>query len=148
MSLLSDSTKVWEADEPTNKYFNNSRSKQWLSDLSKLIRPINPTEVKITSILFQLSAAVETGRALPPGLEAPRPYQLSTKLRELDPDVLDIKHMQDMGYSAYAVMEILSSMITYKISVLVTTIEKLVGVANFDLMVEDLPIGHKDGKNE
>ena len=148
MSLLSFATQVWEVEEPTNRYFHHSRSKAWLSDLSKLIGPINSTEEKITSILFQLSAAVATGRALPPGLEAPKPYQLSEKLRDLDPDVLHIKHMQDVGYSAYAVMEIISSMITHKISVLVTTIEKLVGVVNFDFTAGDFHDSGKAGKHE
>jgi hypothetical protein len=106
------------------------------------------TEEKITSILFQLSAAVATGRALSPGLEGPKPYQLSSKLRELDPDVLHIKHMEDVGYSAYAVMEIISSMIIFKISVLVRTLEKLVGVVNFDFIVGNLHEIGKTGKNE
>ncbi|RFU27990.1 Catechol 1,2-dioxygenase, partial [Scytalidium lignicola] len=148
MSLLSYATEIWEAEGPSSNYFHNSHSKAWLSDLSKLIGPINPTEEKITSILLQLSAAVVTGRALPPGLEAPKPYQLSAKLRELDPDLLHIKHMQEVGYSAYAVMEIISSMITHKISVLVKTIEKLVGVVNFDFMTGDLDDNDKAGKIE
>lgn len=147
MSLLSYATQVWEASEPTNKYFDQSRSKQWLTDLAALIGPVNPTEVKITSILFQLSAAVTTGRALPPSLEAPKPYQLSARLSKLDPEVLHVKHMHDVGYSAYAVMEIISSMITWKIGILVGTVEKLVGVVNFDLLLEGLDY-EKAGKNE
>lgn len=94
MSLLSYATQVWEVEGPTNKYFHHSSgSNAWLSDLSKLIGPINPTEEKITSILFQLSAAITTGRALPPGLDVPKPYQLSMKLRGLDPNILHIKHI-------------------------------------------------------
>jgi predicted Zn-dependent protease len=65
-------------------------------------------------------------------MEMPKAYQLSEKLRELDPDVLSIKHMQDAGYSAYAVMEIISSMITYNLDGLVTRVESLVGVISFD----------------
>jgi hypothetical protein len=65
-------------------------------------------------------------------MEMPKAYQLSEKLRELDPDVLSIKHMQDAGYSAYAVMEVISSMITHNLDGLVTRVESLVGVISFD----------------
>ncbi|OBT43669.1 hypothetical protein VE00_05184 [Pseudogymnoascus sp. WSF 3629] len=133
ISLLSYATQVWAVDGPTKDYFHHSsRSRQWLTDLSKLIGPINPTEEKITSILSQLSAAVSTGRALPAKIEPTKPYQLSQKLRELDPEVLHIKHIQELGYSAYSVMEIISSMIIYNLDILVTSIESLVGVVNFD----------------
>ena len=143
MSLLSYATQVWEVREPTNNHFQPSRSEEWFSDLSKLVGPINPTEEKITAILIQISAAVATGRALPPGSENPTPYQLSERLKKLDPDVLDLKHLQDIEFSAYAVMEIISSMITHKISILVMTVEKLVGVVNFDIVGESLYENHE-----
>lgn len=144
MSLLSYATQVWAAENP-NKYYKNSGNRMWLNDLSKLIGPVNPTEERITSILCQLSAAVSTGRSLPPRMELPKPYQLSERLRELDSDVLSIKHMQDRGYSAYAVMEIISSMITYKLDVLVTSVESLVGVISFDFVNTDESV---KGKSE
>lgn len=146
MSLLSYSTEVWAVDGHTKDYFHHSsRSRQWLTDLSNLIGPVNPTEEKITSILSQLSAAVSTGRALPTNIEPAKPYQLSQKLRELDPEVLHIKHVQELGYSAYAVMEIILSMIIYNLDVLVTSIESLVGVVNFDFEEID---GDDKGKRE
>jgi hypothetical protein len=75
---------------------------------------------------------VATGRALPAKIEPAKPYELSQRLRELDPEVLHIKHIQELGYSAYSVMEIISSMITYNLDILVTSIESLVGVVSFD----------------
>jgi hypothetical protein len=145
MSLLSYATQVWAVDGPTKHYFQqSSRSRQWLTDLSNLIGPIGPTEEKITSILSQLSAAVSTGRSLPTKIEPPKPYQLSQKLRELDPEVLHIKHIQELGYSAYAVMEIISSMITYNLDVLVTSIESLVGVVSFDFEMYENDKGKRE----
>ena len=133
MSLLSYSTQVWAYDGHTKDYFHHSsRSRQWLTDLANLIGPIDPTEVRITSILSQLSAAVATGRSLPTRIEPHKPYQLSQKLRELDPEVLHIRHIQELGYSTYAVTEIISTMITHNLNVLVDSIENLVGIVSFE----------------
>lgn len=138
MSLLSYATQVWEVGGPMADYFHYSaRSHRWLSDLSKLIGPMSRSEEKITSILFTLSAAVSTGGALPPTIETPKPYQLSENLMSLDPDVLHIKHMQELGFSAYAVMDIISTMIAYRIIDLMKTTEKLVGVARFEFVETD-----------
>ncbi|RDW58136.1 hypothetical protein BP6252_13547 [Coleophoma cylindrospora] len=138
MSLLSFATEAWESEGPLKEYFYQaSRSRAWLSDLAELIGPMNPTEERITSILGQLSAAVAGGRALSMRIETSKPYQLSEKLRRLDPEILDVKHMQELGYSAYAVMEIISSMITHNLNVLVVSIESLVGIVAFDFGVID-----------
>lgn len=92
---------------------------------------------------------MSTGRALPAKIEPTKPYQLSQKLRELDPEVLHIKHIQELGYSAYSVMEIISSMIIYNLDILVTSIESLVGVVSFDFeeMHEEMHENSK-GKRE
>lgn len=133
VSLLSHATQVWSANNPKQGQQHHTDDREWLRDLSKLIGPVNATEEKLTSILCQLAAAVATGRSLLPRLELPEAYHLSEKLRKLDPDILSIRHMQDAGYSAYAVMEIISSMITHNLDMLVTRIESLVGVINFDI---------------
>lgn len=75
------------------------------------------------------------------------PYQLSERLRELDPEVLQIKHMHELGYSAYAVMEIISSMITHNLDELTVSIKRLVGVVNFDFEGFDDEDG-KEGKSQ
>ncbi|ATZ55496.1 hypothetical protein BCIN_12g00890 [Botrytis cinerea B05.10] len=133
ISLLSYSTQVWEVSGVTKYCFAHSpENAMWLSDLSKLIEPINPIEEGITSILCQLSTAVSTGRALPPHMRTKTPYRLSERLRTLDPEILHLDHMLEPGYSAHAVMEIISSMVTYKIDRLVSTVEDLVGVISFN----------------
>ncbi|KAK6600501.1 hypothetical protein H4I96_07827 [Botrytis cinerea] len=139
ISLLSYSTQVWEVSGVTKYCFAHSpENAMWLSDLSKLIEPINPIEEGITSILCQLSAAVSTGRALPPHMRTKTPYRLSERLRTLDPEILHLDHMLEPGYSAHAVMEIISSMATYKIDRLVSTVEDLVGVISWKLVIDGL----------
>ncbi|KAL3418486.1 hypothetical protein PVAG01_10202 [Phlyctema vagabunda] len=139
ISLLSYATQVWAASEDPriNEIAHSSKSRAWLNDLSKLIETINPIEKQITSVLWQLSAAVSTGQPLLPGTGHSSPYLLSDRLRTLDPEILHMTHMFELEYSAHAVMEIISSMITYKIKVLVATIESLVGVVDFEFVETD-----------
>lgn len=97
-----------------------------------MIGPVNATEMSVTLTLSQLAAAVSTGRSLPPRTDLPKAYHLSEKLSALDPRILGIEHVQEIGYSAFAVMEMISTMITTELEVLVEQIEGLVGVTNFN----------------
>lgn len=85
----------------------------------------------MTLVLSQLSSALDTGRPLPAKTQSMEPFLLSQKLKELDPDILHMRHMLELGYSTYAVTEIISSMITHKLDHLVESVENLVGVVDF-----------------
>ena len=131
MSLLSYSTEVWSIDGPTNHYFHHSqRSRRWLQDLAELLVPIEPTEQRVGLVLSQLSSALDTSRPLPAKTQSMEPFLLSQKLKELDPNILHMRHMLELGYSTYAVTEIISSMISYKFNRLVVSVESLVGVVD------------------
>ena len=91
----------------------------WIEDFSRLIGSIQVTSQEITSTLTLLSAAVTNGNRLPPYLKAPRAYQLSQKLEALDPDILSISHMAEPGYSAFAMMQIASSLVSDDIGKLI-----------------------------
>lgn len=84
----------------------------WIHDFSRLVGSISVTSQEITSILALLSAAVVNGNPLPPYLRPLAPYQLSQKLEELDGDILSITHIAEPGYSAFAVIQIASSLIS------------------------------------
>ncbi|KAL8691620.1 MAG: hypothetical protein Q9218_003195 [Villophora microphyllina] len=84
----------------------------WLKDFSRLRQNINVTSRELTSLLSLLSASVINGTALPPHLEAPKPYRLSAKLEAIDADILSISHIAEPGYAAFAVMQIASSLIS------------------------------------
>ena len=84
----------------------------WIQDFSRLVGSINATSQEITSILALLSAAVTNGNPLPPYLKAPKAYQLSQKLEALDPDILSVTHITEPGYSAFAVIQIASSLVS------------------------------------
>lgn len=86
--------------------------KTWIDDFSHLIGSINATSQEITSILALLSASITNGTPLPPYLKAPPAYNLSKKLEALDADILSISHITEPGYSAFAVMQIASSLVS------------------------------------
>ncbi|OAF98496.1 uncharacterized protein CC84DRAFT_1106215 [Paraphaeosphaeria sporulosa] len=137
VSLLSHATQAWSTNTSDAAQLYHTCDRKWLEDLSKLIGPLNATVESSTSVLCQLSATISTGRSLPPRIELPKAYHLSEKLRGLDPDILSTLYMKEAGYSAFAVMEILSNMITSDLEVLVVEIETLVGVIDFTKLDSD-----------
>ena len=84
----------------------------WLDDFGRLVGKLDATNQDITSVLALLSSAVTNGNPLPPYLKAPQSYKLSQRLEELDPDILSISHIGEPGYSAFAVMQIASSLVS------------------------------------
>lgn len=104
-----------------------------MEDLASLLTSTNVLEERITVVLYQLSGAVATGQPLPTRIEPGKLYQLSKRLSQLDPAILDIRHIQDLGYSTYAVVEMISNMINHRVNVLTQSIENLVGITYFDV---------------
>ena len=85
---------------------------QWLKDLAHLTAQTDVTSHSITTLLSLVSASVANGQALPPYLEPPHPYNLLETLERQDKEILSISHIEEPGYSAFAVMEVASNMIS------------------------------------
>ncbi|EWZ86355.1 hypothetical protein BFJ63_vAg13883 [Fusarium oxysporum f. sp. narcissi] len=134
IALLSYSTQAWSLHGPHSQYYHTStRTREWMEDLASLLTSTNVLEERITVVLYQLSGAVATGQPLPRRIEPGKLYQLSKRLSQLDPAILDIRHIQDLGYSTYAVVEMISNMINHRVNVLTQSIENLVGITYFDV---------------
>ena len=71
-------------------------------------------------MLSLLSAAVTNGNPLPPYLAAPPAFRLSQRLEAMDADILSINHIAEPGYSAFAVMQVASSLISQDLEKLIT----------------------------
>ena len=84
----------------------------WLQDFARLVGRLDATTQDITSVLALLASSVTDGNPLPPYLKAPPSYKLSQRLEELDPDILSVSHITEPGYSAFAVMQIASSLVS------------------------------------
>jgi hypothetical protein len=102
-------------------------------DFAKNIEPANESAQKITSVLYQASGAMSTGRQLPSTPEPVRPYELWRTLQQNDPQILHARHVPELGYSTYAVVDVLSGVVAGKTNELIKSIEQLVGVTTFDV---------------
>jgi hypothetical protein len=78
------------------------------------------TTHEITSILALLSASITNQQPLPPYLKAPRPYSFDAQLRELDKDILSIRHSIEPGYAAFSVIQLSSRLIISDLDKLIT----------------------------
>ena len=96
----------------THERSQSSGQASWIHDFSRLVGSIELTSREITTILALLSAAVTNGNPLPPYLKAPKAYQLSQRLEKLDPNILSMTHISEPGYSAFAVIQIASSLVS------------------------------------
>lgn len=136
LSLMAYATESWTRD--TGSIYPNTQPKTrhvWLDDLTRLVDSIGPTSHSITSILSLLSASVRQGSALPPYIQLPEPYNLTRRLEKLDKGILDARHVEEPGYSAYAVMQVCSSLITDDLRRLTEHVKDLVGETDFSFHV-------------
>jgi hypothetical protein len=95
----------------------------------------NITTHQVTSLLSLLSASIRNGQSLPPYLRPPRPYGLSSKLEEMDADILSVRHIAEPGYAAFAVIQIASRCIIADLEKLLKTVRELVGELDFSFHV-------------
>jgi len=104
----------------SNQDEGDDNQASWLKTFARLVRSVNVTSHELTSVLCLLSASVTSGTPLPPYLKAPEPYKLSAKLEAIDADILDINHVTEPGYAAFAVIQIASSLISDDIGKLIS----------------------------
>ncbi|KAL8728704.1 MAG: hypothetical protein Q9181_005250 [Wetmoreana brouardii] len=126
---------VYASDILHNKDEGDGKQTSWLKDFDHLMRSVNVTSHELTSTLSLLSASVINGNSLPPYLKAPEPYGLSAKLEAIDADILNISHVTEPGYAAFAVMQIACRLISDDIEKLISNIKSLVGEVDFSIHV-------------
>jgi hypothetical protein len=136
LTLMSYATNSWSKSGGAaypNPHPETRR--EWLDALLKLIDVVNPTSHGVTSILSLLSASVTQGSALPPYIQLPEAYDLSRRLEALDKGILDARHVEEPGYSAYAVLQVCSSLVMDDLARLVDHVKDLVGETDFSFKV-------------
>jgi hypothetical protein len=137
LTLISYATRAWSNDSEI-LYPNTDMAvrRAWLNDLAVLLDSINPTTHQITSTLSLLSASIREGFALPPYMQLPEPYNLSRRLESLDRGILDGRHLKEPGYSAYACLQVASTLITDDLARLIEHVKDLVGETDFTFNVD------------
>jgi hypothetical protein len=108
---------------------------QWSTDFRRLMTTMRPTSHETTMILTLLSAGIRNGQPLPPYLPKPRPYALSDRLEELDKDILSVRHVDEPGYAAFAVLQLSARCIGIDLEKLIETVKELVGELDFSFHI-------------
>ncbi|KAF2138664.1 uncharacterized protein K452DRAFT_233796 [Aplosporella prunicola CBS 121167] len=103
----------------------------WSNDFRRLISSVNLTSHEITSLLSLLSASITSGTPLPPYLKAPQPYLLSQRLEQMDKDILSLRHINEPGYAAFAVIQIATRCVIKDLEKLLINVKDLVGELDF-----------------
>lgn len=67
----------------------------------------------------------------------PEPYRLNRRINEIDPDILNVKHVEELGYSTHAVMQISTALVADDLERLVGEVRELVGELDFGFRVGD-----------
>jgi hypothetical protein len=107
----------------------------WIHTFRTFIRSLTITSHSITSMLSLLSASITNGLPLPPYLRAPAPYHLGEHLQIASPEILGIEHVTEPCYSAFAVCQVASSLVSEELGRLVELVKGLVGEVDFSFHV-------------
>lgn len=91
---------------------------QWSNDFRKLLTFTGTTSHQITSLLALLSSSIMNGQPLPPYLEMPPPFHLVKHLESIDADLLSIRHIAEVEYSAFAVLQICAQAVNQDVELL------------------------------
>jgi hypothetical protein len=153
LSLVGYATQSWstKTDHLKSEPSNPATRRAWLNDLTQLIDRIGPTSHSLTSALILLSHSVTQGSPLPPYLGVQKAFDLTKSLEALDSGILDARHVEEPGYSAFAVMQVGNSLINYDLQKLMEAIKELVGETDFSWKVSDSEVtltGDGNGKGK
>ena len=107
----------------------------WLKDFKHLVASLELTSHNVTSLLAILSGAIGSGKPLPPYLRAPERYHIGEMITTLDAGILSTQHVCEPGYSAFAVLQVSTTMLAEDLADLLADAKKLVGEADFELDV-------------
>jgi hypothetical protein len=128
MSLIAYASNAYVEDDPHG-------TSQWSENFRRLMGMIRPTSHEITMLLTLLSASIRSGAPLPPYVPKPAPFMLSTRLEDLDHDILSVRHVNEPGYAAFAVLQLSSRCVGTDVDILINTVKELVGELDFSFNV-------------
>jgi hypothetical protein len=149
MTLISYSTRTFSPNpsstSPTSPMEPSEEDVEpWIHTFRLFIRSLSITSHSITSMLSLLSASVTNAQPLPPYLRAPSPYHLGEQLQIANLEILGIEHVTEPCYSAFAVCQVASSLVSEELERLVGLVRELVGEVDFSFHVVSTSIGDSD----
>jgi hypothetical protein len=123
IATVSESFRAADPSDPTSQ----RPSEIWLTTFQKLLTSVRPTFHEVTSHLSMISAAISTGKPLPPFLDLEKVYHLGRLLEEQDVQILSTRNVCEPGYSVFAVMEVATRMLAHDLEGLLRETKILVG---------------------
>lgn len=110
---------------------------KWIHQLARATSSSEFDSHMTTSLLCHLAGAISNSSELPPYLAPPEQFPLARKLREINAHAMNIDNIQDPDFSAFACMEVATSLIRSRLKYLVENVKDLVGEIDFDSYNED-----------
>jgi hypothetical protein len=107
----------------------------WLKDFRSFVSGLNLTPYSVTSTLCLVSASMANAQPLPPYLNIPRPDALTQKMERVESELLNVRHVGEPCYAAFAVLETASILLIQETSNIVKKIQELMGEVNFSCQV-------------
>ncbi|KIX95771.1 uncharacterized protein Z520_08479 [Fonsecaea multimorphosa CBS 102226] len=132
---IPDEVAVGHLDGRNSVVSTDNQDGKWLTDFTQLISSLELTSHSVTSLLAILSGSIGSGKPLPPYLKPPERFHIDEMLSSLDSSILDTKHICEPGYSAFAVMQVCTTMLNEDLADLLAETKRLVGEAEFNLDV-------------
>lgn len=147
---VTDRPESADSDSGSGPIFD---SDTWLKDLARVRRSISVTSHEITSSLALMASSIKNGQPLPPYMQPPKPFQLTARIQEIDPDILNVRHVTEHGYAAFAVTQVASRLISHDMEKLLDNVRALVGEVDFSFHPTDEALGKSKeevvkGKND
>src|SRR3954454_476053 len=119
MSLISYASQTYSNEAPDER-------SEWSKAFRLLMNSISPISHEIVMLLTILSSAIREGRPLPPYMPRPQPFALSQRLESLDPRILSVRHINEPGYAAFAVLQLAARCIGGDLENLTESVKELV----------------------
>jgi hypothetical protein len=130
--MMTFATETFQS-QPSTRHVSTEKSSEntWIKDFKQLITPTQLANQNMNSLLFIIAAAISTGRPLPPYLKAPEPVHLGKLLGLVDSEILGARHVCELGYAAFAVMQVATTMLAVGMEGLLEETRKLVGEISY-----------------
>jgi hypothetical protein len=113
----------------------NGTMSNWTSSFKHIMTSIKPTSHETVMLLSLLAASIRDGRPLPPYMPRPQAYELTRRMEEIDNDILSVRHVNEPGYAAFAVLQLASRCIGVDVDILVDKMKKLLGEVDFSFHI-------------
>lgn len=107
----------------------------WLKEFRSFVSELNLTPHSLTSTLYLVSASMVNAQPLPPYLNVLSPNALTQKMERVEPELLNVRHVGEPCYAAFAVLETASILLIQETSNIVKKAQELMGEVNFSSQV-------------